>query len=81
MARNKKLMFTPNPNPAPAKTSKGKKPSLAGLMNMAAASADTSGTKINVAETKRSIRCFMDAVKQEYPCPVERIQFLIKNFC
>lgn len=62
----------------PAKPSK--KPSLAGLMNMTAAKVDTDGTAINVAETKRVVRVFMDQVKDSFPDPTERMTFLLKNF-
>ena len=57
-----------------------RKPSLAGVMNLTAAKADTEGTNINVAETKRVIKCFVEEVKESYPDPVERMQFLLKNF-
>lgn len=59
---------------------KSRKPSLAGVMNAVAGKADTAGTGINVAETKRVIRTFVDQVKLDYADPVERLQFLIKNF-
>lgn len=57
-----------------------KRPSLAGLMNLAAAKTDTAGTKINVAETKRVIRVFLDEIKLQYPDPTDRMTFLLKNF-
>lgn len=63
-------------------TKKGseRKPSLAGVMNHVAAKVDTDGTSINVAETKRVIRTFIDCTQHCYSDPVERMQFLMKNF-
>lgn len=65
--------------PAPAKKG-NRKPSLAGVMNLTAAKADTEGTNINVAETKRVIKCFVEEVKDNYTDPTDRMQFLLKNF-
>ena len=41
-------------------------PSLAELYNQVASRADTAGTQINVAETKRVLACFFD-VLEDYP--------------
>lgn len=57
-----------------------RKPSLASVMNHVAAKVDTDGTSINVAETKRVIKTFIDCTQHCYSDPVERMQFLMKNF-
>lgn len=80
MPRPKKLLEATSVKERPAKKEKSRKPSIAGVMNAVAAKADTDGTSINVAETKRVIRSFVDQVKLEYKDPVERLNFLIKNF-
>lgn len=80
MPRPKKLLEATSVKERPAKKERIRKPSLAGVMNAVAAKADTEGTSINVAETKRVIRSFVDQVKVDYVDPVERLQFLLKNF-
>jgi hypothetical protein len=77
MARQKKVA---DPTPSLATCKAEKAPSIAGVMNKVAAKVDTNGTSINVAETKRVIKTFVDCTKKCYPDPVKRLQFLMKNF-
>tara|TARA_R110002167_G_scaffold45464_1_gene136626 strand:+ start:275 stop:493 length:219 start_codon:yes stop_codon:yes gene_type:complete len=48
---------------AKKKTTKKASVSLNDLYNQVAAKADTSGVKINVAETKRVLACFFDVLE------------------
>ncbi len=57
-----------------------KMPSARTVADKVSAVADTIGTKINVAETKRVLACHQQVLIELFPDPVERLQYLIKNY-
>ncbi len=59
------------------KKSKGAAPSLNTIYNEVAKRADTHGTKINAAESKRVLACFFD-VLSECP-PADAFDFVAKG--